>query len=217
MLTMLSPPGVARRTWSLLAAILVGLFATAAFVAPPPLDLELSYATEAPPLIAPIAILALAGVVGYAFSDRLTRTKTSTLLTIATLAFLALVFHAGAGALAQEASDAANGVVTPTESTVITIDTVTLSFLVGSVMPLLTALATKLTATPTVKGMVNLLLSVAGGVLAAFVTNSGSLTYQEIAAAAIATYLSAQAVYSGVLRPALAPKVAAIAPNSGVG
>jgi hypothetical protein len=134
-------------------------------------------------------------------------------LGLVTAVFLVL-FAPPTAAFAQSVAE--SGIVAPNEQSVITIDALTLAFFIGSLLPFLTALATKLNASSQVKGIVNLVLAIAGGVLTAFVTSSGSLTIQEIAAAAIATYLSTQALYTGVLRKPTAA-LAAATPNSGLG
>lgn len=95
--------------------------------------------------------------------------------------------------------DVDDPVITSTD--VLRIDPLLLSFLVGSVMPLLTALLTKVDASSAVKGVLNLILSCAAGAIAAFVTagDAGLTTYQLLAAI-IATYLSSQATYTGLWR-----------------
>ena len=201
----LTMPPLLRQLWPLILAIALAIVGAVALTPDTP--------TAAPPWLLPFALVAMVAIVGYGLHSRMSKLDRTVLMTFTALAIIAVY----AGAVLAQASDPANGVVRPTESTVITIDALTLSFLVGSVMPLLTALATKLNASTTVKGVVNLVLSVLGGVLVAFQTNAGSLTLQEFAAAAIATYLSAQALYTGVLkRPAL--KIAAkVAPEVGIG
>lgn len=121
------------------------------------------------------------------------------------------------GILAGAVLSSMPAVAAGTEGPVVTLDPILLSFLVGSVMPLLTSLVTKLDASSPVKGTVNLLLSVAGGVLAAFVTNNGALRWDEIAGAAITVYLSGQSLYTGIYRHTVAPAVAKIAPTTGIG
>lgn len=165
--------------------------------------------SPAPSLLLPVAVVGIVGITGFGLSLK-SRSRIVFVLLIAALFGAA---YAGT-AFAQAASVTGAGAVDL--GAVITIDALTLSFLAGSVMPLLTALATKLDASSTVKGVVNLVLSIFGGVLVAFKTGAGTLTYQEIAASAIATYLSAQALYSGVLRkPALA--IAQASPEGGIG
>lgn len=205
MLPSIPIPPLLRQLWVLIVAVLAA--AVGAMLLSPDTP------NPAPPLLLPLAIVAIAAIVVFGINDRLSPRSRAVIVTC--LAIVLVAAYAGA-ALAQ-ASDPANGVVRPTESTVITIDALALSFLVGSIMPLLTALATKLRASPSVKGVVNLVLSVLGGVLVAFQTNAGSLTIQEIAAAAIATYLSAQALYTGILRAPAAAIAASVAPDSGIG
>lgn len=202
MLTRTHPhPPLHRQLWA--AAILV--FAAPVLL----LTLGIGGNTTAPPLLEPAAAIVIIGLVGFAVSESLTSTR---LRIAAVLAAVAAVIAVLSASPAFAASDTVSG------DTVLTIDTVTLSFLVGSLMPLLTALATKLNASSGLKGIVNMVLSIAGGVLAAFVTADGSLTLYQVSAAAIATYLSAQTVYTGLLRPLGAPQAIQNAtPNAGLG
>lgn len=200
-----------RPTTSRLWLLFIGLLAAFAFaLASPP--------TEATPILiaaaVPIAAVVLIGTIGYAYRDVLVATKARTLLLILASAAIATVTFQ-LPALAQAAE---SGVVRPTESTVITIDAAVLSFAIGSVLPLLTALAAKLNASSAVKATVNLVLSIAGGVLAAFVANSGSLTPIEIGAAAIAVFLGSSTTYYSVWRPTGATAaVAGATPERGFG
>jgi hypothetical protein len=95
--------------------------------------------------------------------------------------------------------DVDDPVITSTD--VLRVDPLLLSFLVGSLMPLLTALLTKVDASSAVKGTLNILLSIVGGGLAAFVSagDAGLTTYQLLAAC-ITAYLSSQALYTGFWR-----------------
>lgn len=216
MLTHLAP--TARPTWSRLWLLLFGLLVAiglAAFAGAPPgtdvVDVVDVPAITVPAAIVPIAVLAIAGIVGYAYSDRLLATKARATILILGLAAVSLLTYM-VPVMAQAAE---SGVVRPTESTVITLDATVLSFLVGSVMPLLTAFATKLKASSRIKGVVNLVLSVLGGVLAAFVANSGSLTLIEIASAAIVVYLASGSTYSHLWKPTGVVDAVAGAPASG--
>lgn len=205
-----------RPTVSRLWLLVIGLFAAfaLAFATSPP-DLVVPDIV-APAFVVPLAAIAIVAIVGYAFSETLLATKARTLFLITALAGITTLTYL-APVLAQ-AADPADGVVRPTESTVITLDATVLSFLVGSVLPLLTALATKLNASSAVKGVVNLVLSVAGGVLAAFMANSGSLTLIEIASAAIVVYLGSGATYSHLWKPLGTPQaIASATENKGVG
>lgn len=205
MLLSLPIPPLLRQLWALVLAVTLAIVGAILLTPDTP--------TAAPPLLLPLALMAIIGVVGFGISTRLSSWERLLMMSITSVALVVVC----ASAVMAQAADPANGVVRPTESTVITIDALTLAFLVGSVMPLLTALATKLRASAVVKGWVNLALSVLGGILVAFQTNSGTLTYQEIAAAAIATYLSAQALYTGILRRPAASIAASVAPDVGIG
>lgn len=84
---------------------------------------------------------------------------------------------------------------------VLQVDVVTLAFLAGSVVPLATSLLAKLSASAQVKSLLNLLLSIATGVTVALVQAGGRLTFYQLAAGAVATYLSSQATYHGIWKP----------------
>lgn len=98
-------------------------------------------------------------------------------------------------------------VVEPTDTAVTSEDVIRvapafLAFIVGSLMPLLTALLTKVNASSAVKGTLNLVLSIIGGVVSAFVTaGDAGLTVLQIGTAAIAAYLASQVAYSGLWKP----------------
>lgn len=93
------------------------------------------------------------------------------------------------------AEDVVNDVSDPGSATV-KVDPLVLSFVVGSLLPLLVGFVTKLDTSTKVKTVLNLVLSVVGGVVAAFVANPDhTLTYLEIATAAIAVYLSSGVTY----------------------
>ena len=105
------------------------------------------------------------------------------------------------GASPAWATDVTNDVGDP-GSAVVTVDPLVLAFITGSVIPLLTGLLTKLSTSSSVKAVLNLVLTVAAGVVAAFVGDpDSSLTFLEIATAAIAAYTSSQAFYTGLWRP----------------
>lgn len=126
----------------------------------------------------------------------LTRLK-GPLVVAAVVVFAALV---GAPSVAHAAAESETVIAVDGDS-IITIETTLLAFLVGSIMPLFTALATKLRASSQVKAAVNLVLSLLGGVFAAFVASEGSLTVIEIATAAIATYLASGVSYHNLWKP----------------
>lgn len=87
-------------------------------------------------------------------------------------------------------------------TTVIHPDTALIAFLTGAVMPLLVSLVTDLNARSAVKAVLNLILSIAAGVLSAFVTaGADGLTLYQIGTAGIGAYLSSQVAYTGLWKP----------------
>lgn len=131
----------------------------------------------------------------------------------AMLAALILTVGAHAGAAAAEAPpptttvtavDVSNGdvLVVDDQSPVIHLDQAFLVLVVGSVMPFLTSLLTKSGASSKLKGVLNLVLSVVGGIAAAFLSagDAGLTTYQ-ILTAGFAAYAAGQILYTGVWRP----------------
>lgn len=192
-------------------AIAMGIFALIVAVTAAPLLTASPNAS--PALAAALTVILAAAVLATPVRDA-SRTPLADnkllLLTCLTFGLLAL---AAAPALADD-----SGSVAPTEGAVITIDAALLAFLIGSVMPLLVSLVTKLDASSGVKGVLNLVLSIAGGVLAAFQASSGSLTVMEIAAAAIVVYLGSGATYSHLWKPTgTTAKIANATPRVGVG
>ena len=86
--------------------------------------------------------------------------------------------------------------------TVLEVDVTLLAFLIGSVMPLLTGMVTKISASSRVKSVTNLVLSVLAGVLAHLMENTGKSTLLDLATAAITAYLAAGVTYQNLWKPA---------------
>lgn len=82
-------------------------------------------------------------------------------------------------------------------SPIVQVDVAVLMFIIGSVIPFITALVTKSAASSGTKALVALVLSVVGGVVTNLVENGGEGSVLQIASVAIGVYLSAQAVYLG--------------------
>lgn len=92
------------------------------------------------------------------------------------------------------------------------------SFAVGTVIPLLVALLTKLNASGKVKGVLNLVLSVLGGALTYLLDHSGSASYVQLLNAVVLTYLASGVSYTNLWKPVgAAPAVAMLAPDKGLG
>lgn len=104
-------------------------------------------------------------------------------------------------------------------STVVQLDTTTVAYIIGTIVPLVTALVTSKYAPPQLKALVAFVLSILGGVLAAFTQNSGTLTVSEIVTACVQTYIAHAATYHALWKPTgIAVAVnAKIAPGVGIG
>lgn len=78
------------------------------------------------------------------------------------------------------------------------VDTLTLSLIAGTIVPLLVGLVTKLHASSQVKAVVNVVLSCVTGAVAFLVTNSGKARWQELVAAALAAYVASGNSYQNL-------------------
>ena len=93
-----------------------------------------------------------------------------------------------------------------------------LSFITGSVIPLLVALVTKLNARSHIKAIANVVLSVVAGTVAYLVEHNGAANATQLVGAVIAAYLASGVTYQNFWKPTgVAPKVAAATPNAGLG
>lgn len=100
----------------------------------------------------------------------------------------------------------------------IQVDVTVLAFLSGSVVPLLTALATKLNASGRLKAIVNLVLSVIAGVVAYLVGVDGETSVVGLLSATISTYLASGVTYQNLWKPTgTAPALQEATANSGLG
>lgn len=130
------------------------------------------------------------------------------------LLFLFVVFAVVFAVAAPASAEAV--LVNP--STVVKVSPLVLAFVIGSVVPLVTAVAARLKASSPVKALLNLVLCIAGGVLAAFQANPGGLTWLQIAQAVIATYLASGVTYSHLWKPTgVAPAIQRATRSVGIG
>jgi hypothetical protein len=105
-----------------------------------------------------------------------------------------------------------------TTNQVIQVDVTVLTFALGTVIPLLVGLVTKLTATAQLKSILNLVISVAAGVLAVWIQAGGTITLMMLATAAFTTYMASQVTYHGLWKPTGAvDAISAATPNLGLG
>lgn len=88
----------------------------------------------------------------------------------------------------------------------IELDLLTLSLIVGSVLPLLVGVVTKMNASSKTKAVVNVVLSFASGAGAFLATNSGQGHWQEVVAAGLATFIASGASYRNLWKPVEAAK-----------
>lgn len=102
--------------------------------------------------------------------------------------------------------------------TPIAVDIPLLTFIVGSLIPLVVAVLTKANASSSVKATANVVLSVVGGVVAFLLAHDGEATGIELVTAAIAAYLASGVAYTHFHKPTgLAPTVAAKTAGVGIG
>lgn len=100
----------------------------------------------------------------------------------------------------------------------IQVDVTVLAFVSGSLVPLLTALVTKLNAGSRLKALVNLGLSIVAGVVAYLVTVDGSTTVLGLLTAVISTYLASGVTYSNLWKPTgAAPALQSATADTGIG
>lgn len=83
----------------------------------------------------------------------------------------------------------------------IEIDTLTLSLLTGTVVPLLVAVVTKARASSTVKGVANLVLSFAAGALAFMASADGAVAWQEVVGGGLSAWLTSGVAFHNLWKP----------------
>lgn len=101
---------------------------------------------------------------------------------------------------------------------IVQVNVLILSFVAGSVVPLVVALLTKSAASQGTKAVVNLILSVVGGVVAFLIAHDGTASVLQVATVAVTAYLASGSTYSHLWKPTGAiTAVQAVAPNTGLG
>lgn len=100
----------------------------------------------------------------------------------------------------------------------LSMNTLTLTLLVGTVIPLLVAVVTKANASPGVKAFVNVVLTAAAGAATALLASNGGLPWQQVVIAAFATYVASGTSYNHLWKPTgVAPSIASAFPQLGLG
>jgi hypothetical protein len=101
---------------------------------------------------------------------------------------------------------------------VLQVDVVSVSILLGSVIPFIVGLVTKKYASSAVKVAANVVLCIAGAALATIVQADGAVTLGQLVTSAFAALTSSGVLYTSVYKPAgLTAKVQNIAPSAGLG
>lgn len=101
---------------------------------------------------------------------------------------------------------------------VLEVDVTVITFIMGSIIPLVVGMLTKLKASSAVKAVVNVGLSVVTGVCSVLIAHDGKLTWQTLVSGVFTTLFSSGFTYSHVWKPTgVVEKVQQIAPDSGVG
>lgn len=100
----------------------------------------------------------------------------------------------------------------------IEVDVTVLTFVAGSILPLLTGLLTKLKASSKVKSLMNLGLSLVGGAVAYLVAHNGQADFQSLFMAVGTVYLASGTSYNNLWKPTgVAERVQNATANIGVG
>lgn len=98
------------------------------------------------------------------------------------------------------------------------VDVTLLTFVLGSLVPLLTAVLTKVRASSGVKAIVNVLLSVVTGTASYWLLHDGKSTLVGLATAAITAYLASGVTYEHLWKPTnVAPSLHKNTAEFGVG
>lgn len=102
--------------------------------------------------------------------------------------------------------------------TIIQLDVTVVTFVLGSLVPLVVALATKLNASSSLKAAVNVVLSIIVGVGGYLLANDGETTLLALAGAAITAYLASGVTYQNLWKPTgTAPEIQLKTRNVGIG
>jgi len=101
---------------------------------------------------------------------------------------------------------------------VVQVDVTMLTFLAGSLVPLLTGVLSKIDASSKVKSILNLGLSLVSGLLAYGLAHSGGFDLAGATTAMISTYLASGVSYQNLWKPTgAAPAIQEATANVGVG
>lgn len=101
---------------------------------------------------------------------------------------------------------------------VLQVNVVTATFVLGSLIPLVVGLITKQWASSWVKAAANVLLSVAGGILAVVVQTKGSISIAELVNGVFITLTTGNILHVAVYKPlGLSEAVQNVAPALGIG
>lgn len=102
--------------------------------------------------------------------------------------------------------------------TVIIVDPILWSLLVGSIVPIFVALSTKLQASSGVKATIGILLSLIGSIVITMdnIPNKGTFSWRLLAITSATAIIAQVAAYVGAWKPILAINTKA-APTSGIG
>lgn len=101
---------------------------------------------------------------------------------------------------------------------VLEVDVTTITFITGSIIPLVVGMLTKLKASSVVKAGVNIALSVVSGVCAVLIAHDGRLTWQTLVTGVFTTLVSSGLTYNNIWKPlGVAAKVQKLAPEAGIG
>lgn len=84
---------------------------------------------------------------------------------------------------------------------VIQVDVTVLTFLAGTIVPLLTAVITKLRAPSHLKSIVNLAISALAGVVAYGIAHEGAFDVMGLVSAGVTTYLASGVSYQNLWKP----------------
>ena len=101
---------------------------------------------------------------------------------------------------------------------IIQLDVTVVTFVLGSLVPLVVALATKLNASSSVKAVVNVVVSVTVGVCGFLLAHDGATTPLALVGAVITAYLGSGVSYQHFWKPTgVAPAIQASTANVGIG
>lgn len=110
------------------------------------------------------------------------------------------------------------GVLYAVMEKVLEVDVTVITFIVGSVIPLIVGFLTKLKASSSVKAMANIVLSIIAGAGSVLIAAEGSITWKNLVTSVFTTLISSGLTYNNIWKPTgVAAKVSNIAPGTGLG